>query len=614
MRNILHILALAAAVLGAVACDKQIKEVDDPNASVSVNPTTLNFTAEESTATITVNASGTWRARCPERWVVVEPAGGIAKEAVLTVKVDENPSQQPREATITINCYSKTTTVTVVQAGMIPPPDYSGTWTVIGTIDGSNWDKDFEMAENGELVWETTIPYHTGDVFKFRMNAENTMNMGLDGDLTAVDDNNYWAVVKEGGDNITLPAEGFWFVSLDLNALKLSASFVSEFPPEEPDPLPAEWVPVWENDGSHGVVSWSGDYRFALEGHDFNSECIAEIPADVWNQLMTDTFYLYVEATNPNIRITNGWWDVNWKVGDIQPGNELLADNHGGTFIVTINLADDPDFVATLEEKHLLITGDAFTPKGIYFIPKAEPKNPLEGMVPVWENAGAGAISWSSNYRFGLEGHDANNECMTTFPQDIWDKITTGKFCLVYEGADPDIRIVNGWWDAQWGADIYAGDQRITAIGDGKYVLEIQFDDPDFVATLEQKHLLFTGDRYTPVAIYVPDGQASGPVILWDEEAVFDSWSATIVIPAAKFADAKEGDVIRVYYKDKTADFNPIFKHVDDWSDWAELQNAKVVEDAYFESAIPAEALAELKEKGLRFQGVGFTITKVVLL
>lgn len=101
---------------------------------------------------------------------------------------------------------------------------------------------------------------------------------------------------------------------------------------------------------------------------------------------------------------------------------------------------------------------------------------------------------------------------------------------------------------------------------------------------------------------------------IWDTETVFDGWSATLVIPADNFADVKEGDIIRVYIKDKGGDYNPIFKHVEDWSDWAELQGAKVDEDGYFEATVPASAVDELKAKGLRFQGVGFTITKVTLI
>ena len=101
--------------------------------------------------------------------------------------------------------------------------------------------------------------------------------------------------------------------------------------------------------------------------------------------------------------------------------------------------------------------------------------------------------------------------------------------------------------------------------------------------------------------------------VLFEGESVFDAWSATLVIGPAKFADVVEGAVIRVYYKDKGSDYLPIFKHVGDWSDWSALQDIKKEYDGFFETTVPAEAIDELKSDGLRFQGLGFTITSVIL-
>ena len=103
-------------------------------------------------------------------------------------------------------------------------------------------------------------------------------------------------------------------------------------------------------------------------------------------------------------------------------------------------------------------------------------------------------------------------------------------------------------------------------------------------------------------------------IVLSEEETVFDGWSATLVVPAGKFMDAAEGGIIRVYFKDKGADYLPIYKHVASWGDWDEFQNIIVHTDDYFESTITAEVLDELKSEGLRFQGLGFTITKVTLI
>ena len=294
---------------------------------------------------------------------------------------------------------------------------------------------------------------------------------------------------------------------------------------------------IWENPGA-GAVSWNGTYRFALEGHDGNSECIAEIPQDIWDKMMTETFYLDVEATDPQIRVTNGWWDSQW-LGDFQPGNERLTDNGDGTWTLEINFADAADYVATLEQKHILFTGDRYTPVKIFFAEEiwVDGGGHWETVkTSVWKNEGAGAVSWNGTYRFALEGHDGNSECIAEIPQDIWDKMMTETFYLDVEATDPQIRVTNGWWDSQWLGDFQPGNERLTDNGDGTWTLEINFADAaDYVATLEQKHILFTGDRYTPIEIYFAeeiwvDGGGDGPKqeVFWENPGAGGvSWNGT---------------------------------------------------------------------------------------
>lgn len=115
----------------------------------------------------------------------------------------------------------------------------------------------------------------------------------------------------------------------------------------------------------------------------------------------------------------------------------------------------------------------------------------------------------------------------------------------------------------------------------------------------------------------VPDDVASGEdgkIELWSGAQVFDSWEATIVIDATKFATAEAGDLVRANFKDKGADFNPIFKIVSSYADLEGMQSQIVRADTYFEAPVNAEVLAELKAHGLRFQGLGFTLTSVELV
>ena len=271
---------------------------------------------------------------------------------------------------------------------------------------------------------------------------------------------------------------------------------------------------IWTGDGTT-AVNWNGVYRFGLDGHDGNNECIATFPEDIWNRLKTETFYVKYTVADPTqyqIRVTNGWWDTQWmgKDNDIAPWNmaERIIDNGDGTFYIEVNLGDDP-LVGTLDEKHLLLTGSGYTPLEIYFIDIIHGGGGGSENV-FWENSGAGAVSWNGTYRFGLDGHDGNNECITTFPQDIWDKIKTGTFYLQFkpEAESYQVRITNGWWDTQWlGKDNdfapWNMADRIIDNGDGTYYIEINFGDDPLVGTLDEKHLLFTGDGYTPLKRYI---------------------------------------------------------------------------------------------------------------
>ena len=256
---------------------------------------------------------------------------------------------------------------------------------------------------------------------------------------------------------------------------------------------------IWKNDGSLGEINWNGDYRFAPETNSTGEECYT-VPMDVWEKMKSETFYVTVKGANPQIRVTTGWWDSDWKVGDIQPGNELLADNGDGTWTLTVNISGDP-LVDIMDSHHLLFTGSGYTVEEIYFIELVAGGGGSSETV-FWENSGAGAVSWNGTYRFGLDGHDGNNECITTFPQDIWDKIKSSTFYLVVEATDPQIRVTNGWWDTQWLTDFQPGNDLLTDNGDGTWTLEINISGDPLVDTIDEKHILFTGDRFTPVKLY----------------------------------------------------------------------------------------------------------------
>ena len=274
----------------------------------------------------------------------------------------------------------------------------------------------------------------------------------------------------------------------------------------------------WENNGEKGVIDWGNvNCRFALDGNDGNNECVATFPEEVWEKIKTGTFYMRFKPDSDSyqIRVTTGWWSVQWlgSDNDIAPWNmaERIIDNGDGTYYIEINFGDDP-IVASLDEQHLLFTGAGYTLLELYFQEEVwvgGGGGPKENVF--WENNGAkGVIDWGNvNCRFALDGNDGNNECVATFPEDVWEKIKTGTFYMTFtpDGDWYQIRITNGWWDTQWqGSDNDFSPNnmadRIIDNGDGTFTIEINFGDDPIVGTLDEKHLLFTGSGYTLVKLY----------------------------------------------------------------------------------------------------------------
>ena len=260
---------------------------------------------------------------------------------------------------------------------------------------------------------------------------------------------------------------------------------------------------IWKNDGSLGEISWGGDYRFAPESNSTGEECYT-VPQDVWERLKSETFYVTIKGANPQIRVTSGWWSTTWTGEDIFPGNERLEDLGDGTWRLTVNFAGDP-LLDVLDAQHLLFTGGGYSVEEIYFIDiiKGGGGGPKE--VVFWQGDGsAGAVSWSGQYRFALEGHDGNNECIAELPQDVWDKIKSGTFYLDLQAEDPQIRVTTGWWSTTWtGADFQPGTSDLLKDnGDGTWTLEINFAGDAILESLDEQHLLFTGDRFTPTKLY----------------------------------------------------------------------------------------------------------------
>ena len=304
---------------------------------------------------------------------------------------------------------------------------------------------------------------------------------------------------------------------------------------------------IWENPDPAGIgsVSWSGQYRFGLDGTDGNNECVATFPAETWDIIKNGTFILKFEpaADAYQIRATTGWWSFDGDgVNDIHGGDERIVDNGDGTYSLAYTLTEEPlksGIYDLIDQQHLLFTGSGYTPLKLVYTEEVWVGGTIEIVrTSIWKNDGStGAASWSgSPYRFAPEFNSTGEEVYAV-PADTWEKMKTTPFMVQIQPAADwfQIRILDGWWtvgnnDAN---DITPSYEGLVDNGDGTFTFVVDLaSNPDLVAVLDSQHLLFAGDGFTILEMYweeevlVPGGGgAPTEVVLWEGEAIATGWA-----------------------------------------------------------------------------------------
>lgn len=124
---------------------------------------------------------------------------------------------------------------------------------------------------------------------------------------------------------------------------------------------------LWANDGTHGTISWSGEYRFGQSIHGNDGDCIELFPEITFRKLRGKTFYLdFAENDFVMIKITTSWWTPIWYEENILISDEHITHNDDGTYTLTINF-DGTEIQDYLDERDLLITGGGYTPLNIHY-------------------------------------------------------------------------------------------------------------------------------------------------------------------------------------------------------------------------------------------------------
>ena len=97
-----------------------------------------------------------------------------------------------------------------------PNPLLEGQWSIVGTIYGTNWDKDFYLWNSGEALYADVV-LHAGDEFKFRRDGDWDINFGAADVTTVGGDYSFNYGISRGGANFVVEKDGLYYITVNLD-------------------------------------------------------------------------------------------------------------------------------------------------------------------------------------------------------------------------------------------------------------------------------------------------------------------------------------------------------------------------------------------------------------
>lgn len=345
-----------------------------------------------------------------------------------------------------------------------PNTQFDGEWSMIGTIGGSNWDRDLILVQT-ENEWFADVTLHAGEKFKFRMDASWDVNFGAPEGAANLSGKQGKISLVQGGADFMVEEDGLYLVYINLEEGYMG--YYNRTLPE------AEGTKVWEGVVlvtdwiSHGFGTpdmWianglkvGDEIRIYYEAHNFDHKNYWQFQVADGHFSQTNKFDNYYYNFNfgyVSIPVTESWYNALTNVEGADFGMYILGDNIVITAITIAEASITP------------VTGWSVIGSIMGYTWDDAHDFPMENWAD-WGQANRWAINITSKvgdeFKFRMDGDWAENLGKNSDWTITEDPYGTGSYyftCpLVQDG--PNIQLP---FDGNWDLILNTDDNTLTAI------------------------------------------------------------------------------------------------------------------------------------------------------
>ena len=315
------LLPLAAATLFNCSCGQE-PVPSGADATLTVNPASVDVNYEQQVATLEVTASGDWGMSSADKdWCTVSPSGGIKGTTTVKVSLATNRSGKNRETKLTFRYGSKTLDIPVIQGfseedvppspgEIVVPEGYTLEWNDEFDVDG--------MPDTNEWWYETGAGgWGNNEIQDYKPGSYNGENLAYISDGTLKIETK-----RVGGTmcSIRMNTKKGWQYGWFEARLKVS---------DVPGSWPAFWMmpknfKTWPGDGEIDIM----EYAVSTQGKNYSSSSI-HCNAFNWPAGTQKTHKQYVANAATEFHVYALEWTAQEMIFYIDGKQHLVFKNDG---------------------------------------------------------------------------------------------------------------------------------------------------------------------------------------------------------------------------------------------------------------------------------------------